>query len=183
MAKPAPPPPAPISGKKRGRPSWDDNDNPDRKSEAVNSKVAKTIKDKYHVNHILDAGKLALKQQGYTNASKALAFIQKDPDNNGEKVLQALDLQGMYGIFLVEALLVWLFQAYLLSSTFSVYLHYDVNTYLTSFFKVVQVRITKSNIRVVEKPFTRFLKANLNQLNMSKLVRYLSTTLALTYLT
>ena len=66
------------------------------KSEAVNSKVAKRIKDNYHVNHILDAGKLALKQQGYTNASKALAFIQKDPDNNCEKVLQALDLQCIY---------------------------------------------------------------------------------------
>ena len=152
------------------------------KSEAVNSKVAKRIKDNYHVNHILDAGKLALKQQGYTNASKALAFIQKDPDNNCEKVLQALDLQGIY-ICLKCSWFKHFWFSFSLFTLMFLFIYTMTSTPVTSFFKVLQGRITKSNFRVVKKPFTSFLKADLNQLNLSKLVKQVSTTLALTSLT
>ena len=146
--------------------------------------MAKRIKDNYHVDHILDAAKLALKQVGYTNASKVIDFVQKDPDNNGEKALQALDVQGMhtyvslicsstsqfwfdflgcislittydispgasfglhkaceppgyvFSVFrLDENVEIYLGDVFL-SSTLFVYLHFDVNTGLTSFFRV-----------------------------------------------
>ena len=94
MAKPPPPPPAPIAGKKRGRPSWDDRAPPSLKSDSVNAKVAKTIKDNYNLDHILDAAKLALKQSGYKDASKVIDLVQRDPFENGENALKSLSFQG-----------------------------------------------------------------------------------------
>ena len=147
VAKPAPPPPppapAPIAGKKRGRPSWDDKAPPCLKSDSVNKKVAKTIKDKYNVEHILDAAKLALKEAGYNDASKVLDFVQKDLDNNGEMALQALSVQGKYVEISVQTLFKHCSSTYGLVAisncsshfVFFVYLHFDVNTCLTSFFR------------------------------------------------
>ena len=131
-----PPPPAPTAGKKRGRPSWDDKAPPCLKSDSVNSKVAKTIKDKYNVEHILDAAKLALKEAGYKDASKVLDFVQKDLDNNGETALRALSVQGTYAEISVQALLFILV---------SVYLHFDVKLF-DEFFQVLLDRIAKPNI-------------------------------------